>query len=79
MEYQATIPATILAEKINVRPSNPIINKETTYDFSAIFPLPLPVGSVIVISIPSSISINSKNGNLIMNSAEGSAPLYKAI
>ena len=45
-----------------VRPANAAINSETTYDFTIKVPMPIPVGSTFVLTIPSEISIYSKSG-----------------
>jgi hypothetical protein len=60
--YLATIAANINGQDFVVRPANAAINSETTYDFTIKVPMPIPVGSTFVLSIPSEISIYSKSG-----------------
>lgn len=45
--YQVTQAATIIASQVTIKPADPVINRQTTYDFSLIFPMPLPVGVTI--------------------------------
>ena len=64
---------------MTIRAANSIINRETTYDININVGMPLPIGSSIRIKISSSVKITADTGALILSSAEGQLPLYKAM
>jgi len=64
---------------VTIRAANSIINRETTYDININVGMPLSIGSSIRIKISSSVKIAADTGALILSSAEGQLPLYKAM
>jgi len=70
--------ATILASQVTIQTPTNEINQEQVFDFTVLIPVPLPVGAVIEITIPTEVSIYSDiaRSNLILSGAIGYAPMF---
>lgn len=78
MSYAATTPASLNSSLIQIRAVTSVINKLSQFDITIKTPLPLPVGSLCILTIPNQISLYSDaptNLNIALKSAVGYSPL----
>ena len=68
--------ATILASQVAITTVNSSINEPEQFNFSILMDLPLPVGAVFEITIPTEISIFDDDGTLLLIGASGESPLF---
>ncbi len=69
----------ILAEQVQIRAATGEINQEQVFDFTInAMPIPLPVGAIIEITIPTEVSIYGDDARtqLILTGATGYSPLF---
>ena len=78
ISYKVGTASIITADKVTIRSATGEINEEQQFDFTILMPLPLPVGAVVRITIPTSVSIYSDDARtqLILNAATGYSPIY---
>jgi hypothetical protein len=66
------------ANSVNITPESYEISEQTQLNFSLTLELPLPVGAIIKIGIPSEIQIYEEGtNNAILNSVYGLDPIYR--
>ena len=76
--YKINTAATLASNEVTIRSATGEINMEQQFDFVINMPLPLPVGAVVKITVPPTVSIWSEgsSGNIILNSATGKGSIY---
>lgn len=77
--YQVTTPYSLPASKVTINTGSGEINMLDKYSFTIDLPLPLPVGTVIEMTIPPTISIfsDSQRMNAVLNNASGYLPFFQ--
>ena len=59
IRYKIDTAAIIDSSKVTIRSATGEINEEQQFDFTIYMPLPLPVGAIVKITVPTSVSIYS--------------------
>lgn len=76
--YKVNTAKTVTADNVTIRAPTGEINQQQQFDFTILTPLPLPVGAVVEITIPTEVSIYADDARTdkILNGAAGYTPIY---
>ena len=76
ISYQVSTAATLSVSQVTVTTVNNSINEPEQFNFNIIMDLPLPVGAVFEITIPTEVSIYADDGTLLLTGASGEGSLF---
>ena len=76
ISYQVSTAATLAASQVSINTVNSSINEPEQFNFSILMDLPLPVGAVFEITIPTEVSMYADDGTLLLTGAAGGGSLF---